>query len=203
MPSKSKAQHNLMAMVAHDRKAAKRLGIPQSVGREFMKADKGKVKKMRRGGVPLPGDRYSNFGKGSHNLDRAAVQRGLTGLKVASNFLPGGLGKAAKVASLAPMVRDAIDTATAAPSMSPAPETLPIGNRKGGHIKSKKHSYASGGSVFRRDADGIASKGKTRGQVVKMREGGSVGSFRRDADGIASKGKTKGKMVKMAYGGKC
>lgn len=90
-----------------------------------------------------------------------------------------------------------------APKMSPAPETLPIGNRKGGHIKSKKRSYASGGSVFRRDADGIASKGKTRGQVVKMREGGSVGSFRRDADGIASKGKTKGKMVKMAYGGKC
>jgi len=42
MPSKSKAQHNLMAMVANDPKAAKRLGIPQSVGEEYMKADKGK-----------------------------------------------------------------------------------------------------------------------------------------------------------------
>jgi hypothetical protein len=40
MPSKSKAQHNLMAMVAHDPKAAKRLKIPQSVGEEYMKADK-------------------------------------------------------------------------------------------------------------------------------------------------------------------
>lgn len=31
-----------MAMVAHDKKASKRLGIPQSVGKEYMKADKGK-----------------------------------------------------------------------------------------------------------------------------------------------------------------
>jgi hypothetical protein len=42
MPSASKKQHNLMAMVAHDPAAAKRIGIPQSVGAEFMKADKGK-----------------------------------------------------------------------------------------------------------------------------------------------------------------
>jgi hypothetical protein len=37
-----------MAMVAHDPKAAKRLGIPQSVGKEFVSADKGK--KFSRGG---------------------------------------------------------------------------------------------------------------------------------------------------------
>ena len=36
---------------------------------------------------------------------------------------------------------------------------------------------------------------------VKKMSGG--GSFRSAADGVASKGKTKGKMVKMAYGGKC
>ena len=32
MPSKTKAQHNLMAMVANDPAAFKRLGIPQKVG---------------------------------------------------------------------------------------------------------------------------------------------------------------------------
>ena len=48
MPSTSKKQHNLMAMVAHDPKAAKRLGIPQSVGKEFVTADKGK--KFNQGG---------------------------------------------------------------------------------------------------------------------------------------------------------
>lgn len=40
--------------------------------------------------------------------------------------------------------------------------------------------------------------------MVKMASGGSVGgSYRRVADGIASKGKTKGKMVKMNKGGYC
>lgn len=48
MPSVSKAQHNLMAMVANDPKAAKRLKIPQSVGKEFLQADKGKT--FRKGG---------------------------------------------------------------------------------------------------------------------------------------------------------
>ena len=48
MPSVSKKQHNLMAMVAHDPKAAKRLGITQSVGKEFSAADKGK--KFKKGG---------------------------------------------------------------------------------------------------------------------------------------------------------
>jgi hypothetical protein len=42
MPSTSKRQHNLMEMVAHDPAAAKRLGIPQSVGRDFAAADKGR-----------------------------------------------------------------------------------------------------------------------------------------------------------------
>lgn len=48
MPSASKSQHNLMAMVANDRAAAKRLGIPQKVGKEFMEADKGR--KFAKGG---------------------------------------------------------------------------------------------------------------------------------------------------------
>lgn len=48
MPSKSKAQHNLMAMVANDPAAAKRLGIPQRVGKDFMQADKGR--KFNEGG---------------------------------------------------------------------------------------------------------------------------------------------------------
>ena len=50
MPSVSKKQHNLMAMVANDPKAAKRLGISQEVGKEFTAADKGM--KFRKGGLP-------------------------------------------------------------------------------------------------------------------------------------------------------
>jgi Domain of unknown function (DUF6321) len=42
MPSKSKAQHSLMEGVAHSKKFAKKVGIPQKVGKEFVNADKGK-----------------------------------------------------------------------------------------------------------------------------------------------------------------
>ena len=49
MPSVSKKQHNLMAMVANNPTKAKELGIPQKVGAEFTKADKGKT--FNRGGL--------------------------------------------------------------------------------------------------------------------------------------------------------
>ena len=49
MPSKSKAQHKLMAAVANNPKFAKKAGIPQNVGADYMKADK-KVKKYNKGG---------------------------------------------------------------------------------------------------------------------------------------------------------
>lgn len=39
--------------------------------------------------------------------------------------------------------------------------------------------------------------------MKKMAKGGMAGSYRKAADGIASKGKTKGKQVKMRMGGYC
>lgn len=39
MPSTSKKQARFMAMVAHNPDAAKRVGVPQSVGKDFNKAD--------------------------------------------------------------------------------------------------------------------------------------------------------------------
>ena len=41
MPSKTEKQARFMAMVAHDSKAAKRTGVPQSVAKDFNAADKG------------------------------------------------------------------------------------------------------------------------------------------------------------------
>lgn len=38
----------------------------------------------------------------------------------------------------------------------------------------KEEGYAKGGSVFRKAADGIAKRGKTRGTEVKMACGGKV-----------------------------
>ena len=49
MPTKSSSQHNLMAAVAHNPAFAKKVGIPQKVGKEFTKADE--AKKMKGGGL--------------------------------------------------------------------------------------------------------------------------------------------------------
>ena len=48
MPSVSKKQHNLMAAVANNPAFAKKAGIPQRVGADFIKADKGR--KFAKGG---------------------------------------------------------------------------------------------------------------------------------------------------------
>lgn len=48
MPSKTKAQHNFMAAVANNPAFAKKTGVPQSVGKEFSNADKGR--KFSKGG---------------------------------------------------------------------------------------------------------------------------------------------------------
>jgi hypothetical protein len=58
MPSTSKKQHNFMAAVANNPAFAKKAGVPQSVGKEFNQADKGRkfskggdMKKMNMGGM--------------------------------------------------------------------------------------------------------------------------------------------------------
>ena len=51
MPSKSKAQRNLMAAAAHNPSFAKKVGVPTKVAKEFNQADKGK--KFGKGGPTL------------------------------------------------------------------------------------------------------------------------------------------------------
>lgn len=48
MPSSSKKQHNFMAAVANSPAFAKKVGVSQSVGQDFNKADKGR--KFSKGG---------------------------------------------------------------------------------------------------------------------------------------------------------
>lgn len=74
MPSVSQKQHNLMAMVANNPAKAKELKIPQSVGEEFTKADKGK-----------------NFGKASESrADRQVINQPKTNHGDMALFKKGG-----------------------------------------------------------------------------------------------------------------
>ena len=54
MPSTSKKQHNFMEAVANNPAFAKKAGVPQSVGKDFSSADKGR--KFQKGGTMAKSD---------------------------------------------------------------------------------------------------------------------------------------------------
>ena len=68
MPSTSEKQAKLMAAVAHNPAFAKKVGIPQSVGKEFNKADKGR--KFGRGG-----DMIKEYGGAEKYKSKAAMKK--------------------------------------------------------------------------------------------------------------------------------
>ena len=76
----------------------------------------------------------------------------------------------------------------------------PPGMKKGGETKEMMKKEVS--FMKKKGAPKSMIKHEER-EMKGYKAGGSVGSYRRAADGVASKGKTKGKQIKMAYGGKC
>ena len=119
-----------MAAVANNPAFAKKAGVPQSVGQEFTKADKGKT--FKEGGRMA----VSKMGK-------PVMKKGMSTAK-------DGMKKPTPMA----------DTA-----MAPA---MPMGMKKGGMTKMASGGLAAG----HKSADGIASKGKTKGKMVVMKKGG-------------------------------
>jgi hypothetical protein len=75
MPSKSKKQHNLMAAVANNPKFAKKVGIPQSVGEDYVEADKGR--KFRSGGMAGCGTKRMKVGGkvGTHKMPDGTMMK--------------------------------------------------------------------------------------------------------------------------------
>jgi len=76
MPSISKAQHNFMAAVAHNPSFAKKAGVPQSVGQDFNKADKGKT--FKQGGVMATKgmNPFAKFEKSGKDVEKKGVKEG-------------------------------------------------------------------------------------------------------------------------------
>jgi len=81
MPSHSKKQHNFMEAIAHSPSFAKKVGVPQSVGKDYAAADKGKT--FKRGG-DMKG--YADGGMPMVNK----------GGKMVPSFAADGIGKMAK-----------------------------------------------------------------------------------------------------------
>ena len=88
------------------------------------------------------------------------------------------------------------------PVNRPVPDELVY--KKGGSVKESKAMMKKEVSFMKKKgAPKSMIKHEEKEAKMGYKKGGSVGSFRKAADGIASKGKTKGKMVKMAMGGAC
>jgi hypothetical protein len=144
MPSVSKKQHNLMALVANNPKAAKRLKIPQSVGEEFMKADKGK--KFGGGGMAL---------KSVDKDENPGLSKLPEGVRNKMGYMKKGGMAHSDIAKDKPMMEKVAKKAVK------------------GHEK-RMHKMAGGGKVGQLSkADGCATKGKSKGTMVKMKRGGA------------------------------
>ena len=164
MPSKSKKQHNLMAAVASNPAFAKKVGISKSVGEEFMKADK--TKKFGSGGALKEVDSSDNPG----------LSKLPTEVRNKMGYMKKG-GMAKKGMKEGGMADMAQDKKTVKKAVGMHEKQLHGGKKsnlaalkKGGMAKGC--GYSKGGQLAK--ANGVATKGKTKGTMVAMRSGGKT-----------------------------
>jgi hypothetical protein len=150
VPSTSKKQADFMRAVAKSPKFAKQVKVPQSVGEDFMKADK-KTKRFAAGG---PTNAFTQ--------DQPPVGD----VRMASP-MPMQQQNQQDAPTVAPMTTPVDQTQT---GTGTAATNYGIGLKKGGKVKAKPtKTYKAGGSVkssASRRGDGCAVKGKTRGRMV-------------------------------------
>ncbi len=98
MPSTSKKQHNFMEAVAHSPAFAKKVGVPQSVGKDFSNADKGR--KFSKGGdimatekkvKPTPMGKVKTAAPSRDGVAAKGKTKGKQ-VKMAGSGVPGGIG---------------------------------------------------------------------------------------------------------------
>lgn len=164
-----------MAMVANDPAAAKRMGIPQSVGEEFMKADKGR--KFGTGGRP----------------DLQKVNKPKTDHGQQTMFKKGGVMKHDDLAEDKKLIKRAF-------SMHDKQEHK---GSKGTDLSKLKKGGMAMDKEPRRQSKGehsIQKHSKRGAEIVKMAKGG-LAAGHKSADGIAIRGKTRGTQAAMCGGG--
>ena len=153
MPSASSKQHNFMAAVANNPSFAKKAGVPQSVGEEFMQADKGK-----------------KFGSGSRadlqKINKPTTRHGKSAI----------LARGGEVAESKAMVKKEVSfmkKAGAPKSMIKHEESEMKGMKmkkmaSGGITKAKMGAVPTAAP----SRDGVAIKGHTKGKNIVMCGGG-------------------------------
>ena len=145
-----------MAAIAHNPAFAKKVGVPQSVGKDFNSADKGKT--FKEGGTMKPVDMKKNPG----------IAKLPTAVRNKMGYMKkGGM---------------AHDDAKADMKMDKAQDKKMVKKAVGMHDKQqhggKKTNLATlrkgGLAAGHKSANGVAKKGLTKGKEVKMRMGGKT-----------------------------
>ena len=157
MPSTSKKQHNFMAAVANNPSFAKKVGVPQSVGKDFDAADKGK--KFGSGGATRPDVQKVNKPKTEHGK-MAFFKRG--------GDMASSMGKPVMKKGMS-MAKDGMKRPT------PMADTSMMGMKKGGMPMKMKDGkkvpiFMNKGGMAK--GGGVEAKGKTKGKMITMKNGG-------------------------------
>ena len=179
MPSTSKKQHNFMAAVAHNPAFAKKVGIPQSVGKDFNQADKGKT--FKKGG-DIVGKLFK--GKESMKEELAEAKAIKSGKITPMQYAKGEEGekKMAKGGSVKPssMAKD-VEAGSNKLIAHGESAVQKRGHTKGMEERSNKTLKIQSGTKG-------SSNNTFNAAPIKMAKGGSASAR---ADGIAIRGKTK------------
>jgi len=167
MPSVSKKQHNLMAAVAKNPAFAKKVGIKQSVGKDFLTADKGK--KFGSGGM-AKSDMKEDM-KMDKAQDKAMIKKAV---KQHDDQLHGGKKTklALKKGGVARTVTKEMeyDYKTGKKSFGGSTAQRDAHAEKEGKRVAKDLAYDKAKKFVR--GGGIEIKGKTKGTMIKMCGGG-------------------------------
>jgi hypothetical protein len=198
MPSVSKKQHNLMAAVANNPKFAKKTGIPQSVGKDFLEADKGK--EFRKGGTTNPAK-----AKIANPRPRAGMlQMPNVSLKK-YGFKEGGALTNEKDKDMKKMNPGMMAMMAKKKPMKMAEGGMPMVMKDGKKVPAFAADgvgkMAKGGMAHSDIAKDKPMMKKVAAKAVKSHEKKLHGMAR--GGGVEIKGKTKGTMIKMKKGGSC
>lgn len=152
MPSTSKKQHNFMQAVAHSPAFAKKVGVPQSVGKDFATADKGR--KFKEGGDMKESKEMMKKEVGFMKKAGAPKSMIKHEMAEAKGYAKGG----------------GISSSLKAHASAPASKAH-AGMKSGGSVGATKM-----GAVKTKpgNINGVAIKGKTKGTMVKMARGGKA-----------------------------
>jgi hypothetical protein len=193
-----------MAAVANNPSFAKKAGVPQSVGKDFNEADKGR--KFSKGGDTMAENKKLSVGKSIKDYedimdDVSQVEAGIyTDPKTGKQM--------SKVRGLGPSMaarrleKDSDKGRFAAPGQGDVGQFL----KKGGMAKADMKQDKGMMQKAVNKHEGRLHKGSP---MTKLAGGGmaasKMGSVKSSSsrDGIATKGKTKGTMITMKRGGKC